>query len=196
MSEPTPVDSGGEQPPSDQTPDNNTNSEVDRWKSEAHRAFEKRDEAKAKSKQLETELAAFKSLNADAGDDTQKTLIALQAERDELRGALSETKSKHREHLILSSLIATVPEDSREAVKLLYKAQSATLDDGEASPDEVTRKADAFLRQIAPQLFKPVAVPREGRLPNDGGAPVFDAEKARAEHANQLRSLGATGYSL
>jgi hypothetical protein len=78
----------------------------------------------------------------------------------------------------------------------LYKAQAATLDDGSASPDEVTQKADAFLRQIAPQLFKPISAPREGRLPNDGGPPVFDANKARAEHAAQLRKMGATGHGL
>lgn len=199
MTDSTPVDAGGEQP-SEAAPETNNppTQGADYWKTEAHRAFEKRDSRAAEAKEWKTKYEQLAASKAEASDTVSARLAELTAERDSLQNTLSETKAAHRESQILTRLTTGAPEASRQAVEALYRTHAPQLDDGEAEPASVAEKAEAFLKQFAPTLFQTTATPERGRLPNDGGKPEFNAEAERRKVSSELRKVNpaATGLSL
>jgi hypothetical protein len=192
---PPPVDAGGQAPPSESTP-TPTDKGADYWKNEAHNAFEKRNAAKSRVKELEAELNALKKPDADADGEMSKQLATLITERDGLQTKLDETLKAHRESAIISKLTAGLPEDRHAAIVSLYRSFAARLDDGSAEPAEIAKEAGELLSKIAAPLFETKAVHKPGRLPNDGGPAKFDPEAEKAKHAAALKAMGATGISL
>lgn len=203
MTDLTPVDAGGNQP-TEAAPETNNDSQgqtgqgADWWKSEAHRAFEKRDARAAEAKEWRAKYEQLAASKAEASDTVSARLAELTAERDNLQNKLSETHASHRESQILNKLTLGAPEASRQAVETLYRAHAPQLDDGEAEPASVAEKAETFLKQFAPTLFQTQVAPEKGRIPNDGGKPEFDAEAERRKVATELRKFNpaATGISL
>ena len=200
MDNANPVDAGGTQP-SEAAPEANPQTKTegpDYWKTEAHRAFEKRDEARAKYKELEAKYNTLSASKADASDAVTARLAELTAERDGLQTKLAETNAAHRESQILSKLAAGTPTESRGNLELLYRKFADQLDDGEAAPGEVAEKAEAFLKQLSPTLFQTTNAPERGRLAPNGGKPEFSAEAERKKISQGIRQLnpGATGVSL
>lgn len=186
MSEQAPVDAGAPAPTSEPTPTSSPN-EVEFLRSEAHRAFEKRDAAKARVKELEAQLSQLTSKTADAGDDVTKQLAAVMAERDELRTKVATSQAERRQEKILGALTKGAPPESHKAIELLYKSQAAALDDGEAEPDAIAKDADAVLRQIAPQLFETATAPKVGRIPNEDGSSEMTPEQRKAKEVAEFR---------
>jgi hypothetical protein len=191
-----PVDAAAPAPASEPSPTPTNKGDAEYWKNEAHNAFEKRNAAKSRVKELEAQLESLSSPQADAGGDMAKQLSAIMAERDGLQSKLESTLKAHREGAIINSLTNQVPEESRRALEILYRSNAAQLDDGEADPAEVIKGADAFLRDLAPNLFKSQAVQKPGSLPNDGGSKAFSVDAERAKTRDALRKRGATGVTL
>lgn len=171
---------------------------VEFYKSEAHKAFEARDAAKSRAKELEAQLNELRASMADANDETGNQLKAVLAERDNLANQLSATKAAHRESQILNKLASGTPAEQRGNLELLYRKFADQLDDGEAEPAEVAEKAETFLKQLSPTLFSQPAPQSRGLIPGDGAQKGFDLdrglEKNRENFKKQFR--GTTGVSL
>lgn len=189
-----PVDAAAPAPASEPAPAP-TDKGADYWKNEAHNAFEKRNAAKARVKELEAQIESLSQPKADAGGDMAKQLNTITAERDGLQTKLDQTLKAHRESAILNKLTAGLPDDRHAAIASLYRSNAATLDDGTAEPAEIAMAAGELLSKIAAPLFETKAA-KIGRIPNDGGPAKFDPEAEKAKHAEALRKMGATGISL
>ena len=195
MTDQTPVDAGALAPASEPAPTPNDKG-AEYWKNEAHNAFEKRNAAKNRVKELEAQLDSLNQPKADADGDLSKQLAQLTLERDGFKSKLADQEKAHREGAILRKLTAGLPEDRHDAIASLYRSNAATLDDGTAEPAAVAEEAGKLLSKIAAPLFETKSPPKPGRLPNDGGAPEFNPEAERAKTREALRRLGATGVTL
>lgn len=152
-------------------------------KSEAKKAFEARDAAKARARELETRLAEIEKAQADAErakaeeeGDLRKQIELLAADKQKadealnaLQSELQTQKAQARYKSIESGLLSAVADPAHnDAVLAIFRGMSDSLDDGESDAEKVSKNAIKAIQKIAPQFFeKPKAAPSVGLFPSN-----------------------------
>jgi len=167
-------------------------------KSEAEKAFKRRDEALNRARELEAKLAERTKADADAErakaeqeGDLRKQLDLKAAEHEavttkltELENLLNSERAGARKSRIESGLLAGVDQAAHAAILAMYRGMADTLDDGEAEAAAVVKGAQKELKKLAPQLFQSTPqAPTQG-LFSSTASPV-SAKQVEKDLANQ-----------
>ena len=159
-------------------------------KSEAQKAFERRDKALSRARELEAKLAEIEQAQADAErakaeeeGDLRKQLELIQADKqkavealESLQSELKTERARMRSNKIESGILSAVADPAHnEAVLAMFRGMAPQLDDGEADADKVSKAALKAIQKIAPQFFeKQKAAPPVGLFPSgtESGTPT------------------------
>lgn len=179
-------------------------------KTEAQKAFERRDKAIAEKRELEAQLASFKQAQADAerqkaeaDGDLRKQLEIIAAEKqatleqfEQLQAELAKERATARKGKIENAITAGVDSSAHDAVLAMFRGISSTLDDGEAEPEVVAKGARKALEKMAPQLFskQSQAQPTAGLFPSTGtpapkSTKAIEADMAKRGYAGFRKLL-------
>lgn len=194
------VDAGSQEAPATETQQAATQDQTqgaDYWKGEAHSAFEKRDNWKAKAKTAEARIKELEGALADTEGNLAEQLKTALTERDSIAEQFSAHKATVRDEKIIAALTRGAPEKSHKALTMLYRSNASQLDNGEAKPEDVAQLAREFLGEVAPTLFENPAAPRAGFVPDEKAAklnPTEARERARADR--RKRFPGSSGVTL